>query len=255
MVAGCAGGEVVTGTGEAALDAYLQRGMTRGQAVPLAKRTAVLVAQRDLIERYAGTFLSSQTEIENFVARTDRIIATTGGLVKGVSVVRIQPSPDQTAYHVVVEANLEDLEETLGRGPEPKAALTHAIVWPKEMGGGEPAPADEPLRLEPRTQTITAKGVGVISKDLERRVALLKAARAAKTVAVRNLAERVYGMRLSSTTTVRDYVAERDEIQTRIDILVRGARVLDTVEKKEEGLVEVEIGVDAPRIEAALELP
>ena len=191
LVAGCASKRIVTGTGEGALDAYLKSGMTRGQAVPLAKRAATLAAQRDLIERYAGTFLSSQTQIDDFVTKSDRIISTARGLVKGVRVVRVEPSPDQTMYRVVVEARESDLRETLGDKPEPNPApLIAPIVWPSEVGETPRLPNDG-LRIDPKLRTISAKGVGVIPGGLDPRIARLRATRAAKAVALRNLAEQV----------------------------------------------------------------
>ncbi len=251
-LAGCAGNEIVTGTGDAALDAYLQKGMTRGQAVNMAKRTATVVAQRDLIERYAGTFLSTQTQIKNFVAETDRIISTSGGLIKGVRVVRVAPSPDQTIYRAVVEARMKDLTETLGNRPEPDAALSQNLAWPDEIGGG-PAKTHKPLRLDPKMKTVSATGTGLIPDGLDPRVARLRAKRAAKMDALRNLAERIRGIRLSSTTTVEDYVAKKDVIRAKVDAVIKGARVVSE-EEKPDGSFEVEVAVSVPEIGAALGL-
>lgn len=253
LVAGCAGHRVVTATGSAALDTYMQEGRSRGQAVELARRAATLVAQRNLIERYAGTFLESQTAVENFVTKADHIITRTGGLVKGARVVRVELSPDQTSYHVVVEAPVDDLRESLGDAPEPRSALTAPITWPGELGGG-PRPTAEPLDIESNLKTVTAKGTGLPPKDVDDpRVARLRARRAAKTDALRNLAERVKGVRLSSTTTVEDFVARRDLIRTRLDAAIRNARVVEMKEQA-DGSYEAVVAIDAPEIEAALGL-
>ncbi len=247
---GCASNDLITGTGEGALDAYIKDGKTRGQAVPLAKRTALIVAQRDLIERYAGTFLSSQTQIDEFVASSDRVIAVTGGLVKGVKIVSVKLSPDQTVYQVVVQAREKDLRETLGDEPEPQAALTAPFVWPAEIGGvssgGKPG-------IDPRMKTVTAVGTGLIPEGIDARVGRLRAERAAKMDALRNLAERVKGIRLSSTTTVEDYMAKQDIVRARVDAVIKGARVVRTTPKG-KGTVEVEVAVDVPQVEAALGL-
>lgn len=251
LLTGCASSKVVTGTGEAALDAYLKRGMTRGQAVPLAKRTALIVAQRDLIERYAGSFLSSQTEIDNFVAKSDRIISTTGGLIKGVKIVRVQLSPDQTVYMVVVEAREKDLRDTLGDKPDPRAAFTAPFVWPSEIGGVSSSSGK--LGIDPKMKTVTAVGTGVIPEGLDPRVAKLRAKRAGKMDALRNLAERINGIRLSATTTVEDYVAKQDIVRAKVDAVIKGARVIKETEKA-DGTFEVEVAVDVPQIEAALGL-
>lgn len=52
----------------------------------------------------------------------------------------------------------------------------------------------------------------------------LLAKRAAEADAYRKLAETVYGLTLSSSTFVKDFVTENDEIRTGVDAVVRGAR-------------------------------
>ncbi len=58
--------------------------------------------------------------------------------------------------------------------------------------------------------------------------ARLMARRAAITDAQRNLAETIYGVRIDSQTTVRNFVTENDEIRSRIDAIIQGASVVDT---------------------------
>ena len=251
LLTGCASNRIITGTGEAALDAYLKQGKTRGQAINLAKRTALIVAQRDLIERYAGSFLSSQTQIDDFVAKSDRIISTTGGLIKGVKIVRVELSPDQTVYQVVVQVREKHLRETLGDKPEPQAALTAPFVWPSEIGGVSSGGGK--LGIDPKMKTVTAAGTGLIPEGIDARVGRLRAERAAKMDALRNLAERIKGIRLSATTTVEDYMAKQDIVQAKVDAVIKGARVVRTTPKGNDA-VEVEVAVDVPQVEAALGL-
>ena len=116
---GCAGDRIIRAQGTAALDAYAGRNLTRGQIVPLARRAALIDAQRNLLEEYAGTFLTSETEIKDFVAQHDRIITQSRGLIKGVRSVAANLSPDNTAYIVTVEARQSDI----------KAALTKRRRW------------------------------------------------------------------------------------------------------------------------------
>ena len=250
FLTGCASNEVFTGTGEAALDAYMKDGKTRGQAVPLAKRTALIVAQRDLIERYAGSFISSRTQIDEFVASSDRIVSATGGLIRGVTIVSVGLSPDQTMYQVVVQAREKDLRETLGNKSGPRTPETAAFVWPSEIGGV--SSGDKP-GIDPKMKTVTAVGTGLIPEGIDPRAGRLRAERAAKMDALRNLAERIKGIRLSSTTTVEDYMAKQDIVQTRIDAVIKGARVVRTTPKGND-TVEVEVAVDVPQVEAALGL-
>ena len=114
---GCA--RIIRAQGTAALDAYAGRNLTRGQIVPLARRAALVDAQRNLLEEYAGTFLTSETEIKDFVAKHDRIITQSRGLIKGVHAVSALLSPDNTAYIVTVEALESDI----------KVALTKRREW------------------------------------------------------------------------------------------------------------------------------
>jgi hypothetical protein len=53
----------------------------------------------------------------------------------------------------------------------------------------------------------------------------LLAERAAKADAYRNLLERVKGVRIEGETTVQDFIARNDIIRTRVDGVLRGARV------------------------------
>jgi hypothetical protein len=54
----------------------------------------------------------------------------------------------------------------------------------------------------------------------------LMAERAAKADAYRNLLERVKGVRVEGETTVQDYIARNDVIRTRVDGVLRGARII-----------------------------
>ena len=55
---------------------------------------------------------------------------------------------------------------------------------------------------------------------------MLKAKRGAQVDAYRKLSELIKGLQLSSTTYVRDFVTESDEIRTRFDDFIKGAKVL-----------------------------
>ncbi|MEM9227723.1 MAG: hypothetical protein AAGA45_07120, partial [Verrucomicrobiota bacterium] len=55
-------------------------------------------------------------------------------------------------------------------------------------------------------------------------LAKLEARRAAELDAYRQLAERIHGTLLTSTTRVRDFSIEDDRLQAQVDRLIRGAR-------------------------------
>jgi hypothetical protein len=118
LLAGSAAGctsQPIRATGAAAVDAYESETLSRAQKILLAKRGAMVDAQRNLIEEYAGTFLSSETEVRDFVARHDRVISRSGGLLRGVRKVDEQWTPDNAAVVVTVESTLADLEAVLKR--------------------------------------------------------------------------------------------------------------------------------------------
>lgn len=58
--------------------------------------------------------------------------------------------------------------------------------------------------------------------------AKLMARRAAIEDAYRQIAEIVYGIRLDSRTTVRDFVTQDDQIRSRVRGIIRNARIVDT---------------------------
>jgi hypothetical protein len=115
-LAGCSGkDQVIEATGTAALDAYADKNLSRGQVIAMAKRAALLDAQRNLLETYAGTFLDSETDVKNFVTQNDRVISRTGGMLRGVHKVGDKLSPDQSAWIVTVRAHTSELKAQLNR--------------------------------------------------------------------------------------------------------------------------------------------
>lgn len=71
----------------------------------------------------------------------------------------------------------------------------------------------------------------------------LMAKRAAQLDAYRQLAEQVKGLRLSSSTTVRDFVTESDQINTAVDTFLKGANVV-AVRYIGDGVCEVDMEID-----------
>jgi hypothetical protein len=87
--------------------------------------------------------------------------------------------------------------------------------------------------------TITAVGVGApperfYGKPQARPMAM----RAAQVDAYRKLLETAQGVRVDSTTLVREYVVESDVVKTQVEGIVRGAQVVKT-EYLSDGTVEV----------------
>lgn len=90
---------------------------------------------------------------------------------------------------------------------------------------------------------ISAKGAGAPpATAVNQAQARLMAERAAKVDAMRNLLEQAYGVTISSSTTVRNFVTENDTIRARVDAFIRGAKVVDT-RYLNDGSVEVEMEI------------
>ena len=86
---------------------------------------------------------------------------------------------------------------------------------------------------------IQSKGIGAppekyYGKPAARPLAL----RAAKLDALRNILEVINGVRIDSTTTVKDFAVEKDIIRTKVHGMVRGAEEIKT-EYMSDGTVEV----------------
>ncbi|MEA3415497.1 MAG: hypothetical protein U9R02_04960 [Thermodesulfobacteriota bacterium] len=86
---------------------------------------------------------------------------------------------------------------------------------------------------------VQAKGIGApperyYGKPQARPMAL----RAAKLDAMRNLLEATKGVRINSTTTVKDYVVESDIIMSQVQGMVKGAQVVHQ-EYMSDGTVEI----------------
>ena len=79
----------------------------------------------------------------------------------------------------------------------------------------------------------------------------LLAKRAAQADALRNLAEQIKGLRITSSTFVKDYVAENDEIRTAVNTFLRGAKVVD-VKYMEDDSAEVTMELPLKVLQAEL---
>lgn len=75
--------------------------------------------------------------------------------------------------------------------------------------------------------TVTARGIGIPPKNPASALQAKEMARtAAWAVALRNLLEVVKGVYVDSTTTVSNYVTTNDEVRTKVEGFVKGARII-----------------------------
>ncbi|RPH79842.1 MAG: hypothetical protein EHM80_06805 [Nitrospiraceae bacterium] len=82
-------------------------------------------------------------------------------------------------------------------------------------------------RADWTTGVVTAKGIGIPPKNPASALQAKEMARtAAWAVALRNLLEAVKGVRVDSTTTVNNFVTTNDEVRTRVEGMVKGAKLV-----------------------------
>ncbi|MDH7501077.1 MAG: hypothetical protein QHH30_11925, partial [candidate division NC10 bacterium] len=55
------------------------------QARTMAKRAALVAAQRNLLEALRGVRFDSETMVENFIAASDRMLSAVQGIVRGAT--------------------------------------------------------------------------------------------------------------------------------------------------------------------------
>ena len=121
-------------------------------------------------------------------------------------------------------------------GPPVAAPLPPPVYAP-------PPPPPPPPPIARQEVTLRAKGAGAPpTKAVNAAQARLMAERAAKVDGYRNLLEQAYGLQVTGSTTVRDFVTQSDTVRTQLDAFIRGAKVSDT-RVLDDGSVETEMEV------------
>ena len=115
--------------------------------------------------------------------------------------------------------------------------------YPTQTATPAPASGDKPVVAPPPPPPIIVRvsGYGALQtpEDAASEPKRLKALRASKLDALRNMAERIYGTRVTGTSTVKDFVLSEDGFATQVDTIVRGARVVSVTENKGQGFETV----------------
>ncbi|MCK4601815.1 MAG: LPP20 family lipoprotein [Phycisphaerae bacterium] len=235
----------------------------------LARRAARVDAMRKLAERISGLIITSETTVKDFVATNDRIQTAMMAYLSGMKEVG-EPKylPDGTC-EVTLEVTLKEIIVTLKRFHSKyykggkisvqdfdKMTIANEVKVLRETGSGAPRPEFEERGIlvskDTTGQSIMSKGAWAYWGAHCTGRGRLMAARAARVVALRRLGERIQGLWITSETTVRDFVAESDEIRTQMDAFIRGAREVGTRYHENELIVEVDMEVTVRSLIASL---
>jgi hypothetical protein len=220
------------------------------QARLMAKQAAIKDAQRNLAETIYGVRIDSRTTVRNFVTENDEIRSNVDAVLRGARIVDTRWEPDGTCT-VRMEIPVVLLQRVLRR----QFAYFSDVVSAEGHGVPNPIAESVPVSDVPPPEeswyhlTIKASGSGVAPDDLkDTPQGKLMAERAAHHDALRNLGENIKGVHITANTTVRNFITENDEIRSRFDSFLRGARRVET-RHLEDGTCEVvvEISLDGMR--------
>lgn len=100
------------------------------QGKVLARRAAVVDAQRNLVETINGVQVDAETTVENLMVTSDVVKTRVAGLIKGATIVSEQHNPDGS-YSVIMRVPIYGVSGSLGA----------AIVDEALKNAPEPAPA------------------------------------------------------------------------------------------------------------------
>ncbi|MFH1747748.1 MAG: hypothetical protein ABIG44_11990 [Planctomycetota bacterium] len=207
----------------------------------LAERAAQADAYRKLAEAVYGLQINSRTYVQDFVTESDDIRADVDTIVKGVRLGAPHwyadgscEVPAEVTVAKVVEA-LRTAHSQHYRGDNITTSDFEAMTTRinknviKVIGMGAPRP-DLPPGLPAGVIELLGPAPGGHQPpipEIWHRIgaqARLSAKRAAELDAYRHLAERIKGLRLTSQTTVRDFVMESDTIMTEMNEFLKGAQ-------------------------------
>lgn len=220
------------------------------QARLMATRAARVDAMRRLVERIKGLRITSDTLVRDFVAESDVITTEAQATLQGAQEVRTFYHHNELIVEVTMEVPVQSVITTIQRlhqrhykGDRVKASdiekITQNIKTKTFQATGMGVPPPQMIQVAAQKmgmeipdwvgRTISASGNGVAREDLAGTPqGKLMAARAAELDAKRRLAEEVMGFQIDSSTTVRDFVTEHDEINTQLQGYIVGSYVKST---------------------------
>lgn len=235
------------------------------QARLLAERAAYADAMRKLLEQIKGVRINSETLVKDFITESDEISAQAQGIVVGAREVGKYLHTDDLIVEVTMEVPVEKvitkIKEMHSQHYHGNKITTTDITNIKKQiqrdyiratGAGVPRPQfiqqaqaqghQMPMWI---AEPIEATGQGT-DPAIDTAQGKLKAARAAELDAMRRLAEQVYGLQISSSTSVQDFVTQNDQIRTQVEGVISGAVV--STPTFAEGVATVTVSLPAAEV-------
>ena len=240
------------------------------QARLMAERAATVDAMRKLLEQIKGVRLNSETLVRDFITESDEISARAEGIVVGAAQVgRAYLHEDELIVEVTMEVPVEKvvtkIKELHAEHYHGNKVTTTDVTNIKKTiqrdmiratGTGCPkAQAIQQARAagfdmpEWTAKNIEATGQGT-DPEMGSAQGKLKAARAAELDAMRKLAEQIYGLEIRSSTTVRDFITENDQVNTLVEGVISGAVASSPV--FEDGIATVTVSLPAGEVWAVV---
>lgn len=238
--------------------AWSQDGLSEQQKL-LARRAAEADAYRKLAETVYGLEVDSRTYVKDFVTESDEIRGDLDTFIKGIRLGTPRYYEDgscEVPAEVTVAKVIEALESTHKRhykGDSIKSSDFQSITRHTEksvinvIGMGAPRDAErfeQPAAMPAPDNSPRPDLPAAPIPDVWKKVGpqgRLMAIRAARMDAFRRLAERVKGLRLTSSTQVRDFVAESDVITAEMQADLVGAQETGVYLHPDELIAEVRL--------------
>jgi hypothetical protein len=249
--------------------AELQR---KAQNKLLAYRAARADGIRKLSERINGLAITSETTVRDFVTESDVIQTAMDAFLCGLKEVGkpryMEDGTCEVTMQVTIEeviTSLEHMHKAYYKGRKfkikdfQKIAVNNKTKVLRETGMGAPRSelsVEEPVAIRPGDNPGSFRYLrGAARKFWLENVTpqgRLLTVRGARVEAMRKLAERIKGLRITSETTVRDFVTESDVINVSMEDFIRGARETGITYHANEPVVEVDMQVKLRTVYATI---
>ncbi len=241
----------------------------------LAERGALTDARRNLAETVKGLRISGSTYVRDFAVLNDQVQTSLNTFISGIKEASQYRYMPDGICEVDVEVTIQDVIKQLNtirthtHAGFPAQCVFHDVQFEKIIDWGPPkvikatgngavpgkgylkssATGSTGAAMQPGgaaqavppwvSQTVKANGTGVPKEGSLGTAARLETERAAEAVARRNLVEKVYGVHIDSSTTVKDYVTVHDQVQAQVSRYMAGAQVVGEPTIMPDGTIEV----------------